>query len=92
MDALLKEAIEDTFNEFDEDKSGHLDKEETYKLLLMPICKLNGGEDLKDAKKMFGNVMNEDDFDKFFNHVDSDGSGGITREELVEFIKLCAKV
>ena len=92
IDAIIKEAMQQIWDEFDEDKGGSLDRDETYKMLLMPIARLNGAQDIKDAKKMFGHVLSESDFNLVFDYVDADDSGEITKDELVDFIKMCTKV
>ena len=51
------------------------------------ITEMHGGTDVKDAKGLFGEVIKEEDFEKCFDQIDIDGSGGITKDELLVFIK-----
>ena len=89
IDDLLKLTVGTMFKKFDDDGNGFLDKEETRKLLLMTITVLSGGDENSDEyMTRWNHEIKASEFDKVFELVDSDGSGTVTEDELVQFIKL----
>jgi len=88
VDEILRKSVKTIFKKFDEDCSEFLEKEEVEKMLLSSITMLNYPDAKEnDYKKKWKEVFPQKDFDELFKTVDSDGSGTVTEEELLVFVK-----
>ena len=79
IDAVIKKCVEDIWKEYDADKSGTLDKEETRQFVQKTLVSM-------DDKTPFS----EDDFAACFDEFDKDKNGTIDKDEMAVFIKKVA--
>ena len=75
-EASIAVVVNETWSSYDIDNSGELEKEEARNFL---------SELLPDMKN--GYLFSDENFEKLFNEIDTDGSGTIDRAEITEFIK-----
>ena len=71
--------VDDIWRDYDADCSGELDKEETRKFVFDTLKEMSD-----DCQ------FSQDDFEKCFKEFDTDGSGTIEKNEMVNFIKRVA--
>ena len=71
--------IDYVWEDYDTDKSGVLDKNETKRFIMDTIKEMGDGETFSD-----------EDFNACFRQVDTDGSGEIDKQEMINFIKIVA--
>ena len=90
LDKILYACINEIWQKYDDDKSGTLDKKEIKRFILSTITEMHGGSD-ETAESMFEDYFTQEDFDECFKKVDVDGSESITKEEMMDFVKLLAK-
>lgn len=76
-DQAIMEMIDTIWDQYDEDGSGDLDKDETRRFVEETLNNL-GGED---------QVLTDEEFERRFELFDKDGSGSIEKDEFVEFIR-----
>ena len=76
IDIVISRCVQEIWQEYDDDNSGSLDKEETRQLIQSTLCDMSDGKGLSDAE-----------FEACFNEFDMDGSGTIEKNEMIEFIK-----
>ena len=69
--------IEQVWNNYDDDNSGHLDLEETQQFIMDNIGKLSNEFQ-----------FNKEDITLIFQKFDNDGSGTIDKQEMIEFINM----
>ena len=76
--------IEKIWDQYDVDNSGYLDREETMAFIKESIKggDLNNGEENQDKE------MSEKQFEACFRMIDEDDGGMITKEEMLDFIKM----
>ena len=75
VDDILRKCVKQIWSEYDDDNSGVLDKEETKRFIMSTIKDMGDGESFTN-----------EDFEKCFKKVDSDGSGTVDPEEMLQFI------
>ena len=90
MHDILKAVVVDIWDRFDEDNSGTLEEDETKEFIKNCIKEL-AGED-EEAAALIAAQFSDEDYDECFRRVDVDGSGSITQEEMLEFIKIMANL
>ena len=73
---MIAHCVQDIWNEYDDDNSGSLDKEETREFIKSTLC------DMGDGKG-----MNNEEFEQCFAEFDEDGSGTIEKNEMIAFIR-----
>ena len=85
IDRVIMNCIEKIWDQYDVDNSGYLDREETRAFIKESIKggDLNNGEDNQEE-----NSMSEKQFEACFRMIDEDDGGMITKDEMLEFIKL----
>ena len=71
----LKVAVDEVFDSYDFDRSGSLDKEETFEFLKSILKMLNIDIDIS-----------EDAFELWFNQIDTDDNRKITKDEMKIFL------
>ena len=76
IDSIIQEAVNQIWDQFDKDKSGALDKEETKKFVQDTLGNLGSGDEFSDEA-----------FDEVFATFDKDGSGTVEKSEMVVFVK-----
>lgn len=79
IDEVIKKMVDDIWEQYDDDNSGELDKEETRQFVQDNL------EEMADGAK-----FNDRDFEQCFLDFDKDGSGTIDKDEMVQFIKRVA--
>jgi len=79
VDAVIRKCVDDIWKEYNTNKSGSLNKEQTRKFVMDTLS------DMQD-----GNEFTEADFEECFKEFDKDGSGSIDKDEMVFFIKKSA--
>ena len=79
IDAVIRKCVDDIWDEYDTDRSGSLDKEETKLFVKNTLSEMNDSGDFSEA-----------DFDACFREFDKDNSGSIEKDEMAIFIKKVA--
>ena len=82
IDAVISKCVEDIWAEYDKDKSGLLDKEETKLFVKSTLTAMDGQ----------GAEFSDEDFDACFAEFDKDKNGTIDKEEMAHFIKKVAGI
>ena len=77
-DQAILEMIDNIWDQYDEDGSGDLDKDETRRFVEETLTKLVGDQD---------KVLTDEEFERRFELFDKDGSGSIEKDEFIEFIR-----
>ena len=77
-DQAIERVIDQIWENFDEDRNGELDKQETMKFVQNTLCHL--GSNMTDLQA-------QATVDVVFDEFDADSSGTIDKEEIVLFIK-----
>ena len=72
---VLRGVMDQYWQKFDGDNNGQLDKQEARSLMGAVFSELNSSVPISNA-----------DFEAAFKSFDRDGSGGITKEEMADFI------
>ena len=70
------DVVENLWNEYDQDNSGFLDREEMVPLAQAALAQIGFNQQLDPAV-----------IDAFFQEIDSDGNGKIDKSELQKFMK-----
>jgi len=76
--ATFKAIVNNIWDQYDEDASNTLSREEVKKFLLEHVYKL---------PRFNGTTFDDDSFDELFANYDHDGTGEISKREMAEFIK-----
>ena len=96
IDDILRACIDDIWDEFDTDNDGELDQKECKKFIINAIKELqNAGQPTqREASSLITDEssFNDADFATCFRKVDTDGSGQITKDEMLQFIKVVANL
>ena len=79
VDGVIEKCIEDIWKNYDKDKSGALDKEETKNFVKNTLTEMGEKGEFSEA-----------DFEACFKEFDKDGNGTISRDEMKIFIKKVA--
>ena len=79
LDKVIMRCVDDIWQQYDQDNSGELDKEETRQFVFETLREMSD-----DCQ------FSHEDFEKCFQEFDADGSGTIEKEEMVVFIKRVA--
>ena len=72
----IKAVIDQIWETYDVDKSGHLDKEETKKFVQDTLGNLGSGDE-----------FSSESFNEVFSTFDKDNSGLVEKSEMAQFIK-----
>ena len=81
LNAVIAKCVNDIWDEYDKDKNGYLDKEETKAFVANTLA------EMKD-----NNTIEDNDFEETFKEFDRDGNGTIEKEEMAAFIKKVAGI
>ena len=80
IDTVIKKCVDDIWAEYDTDKSGALDKDETRRFVAATLKEMQNEQGELDDK----------DFEDTFKEFDKDNSGTIEKDEMATFIKKVA--
>ena len=80
IDSIIQEAVNQIWDQFDKDKSGALDKEETKAFVTATLTETGQGS------------FTADEFTECFASFDKNGDGSISKQEMVAFIKQVANL
>ena len=89
-DDIIRKCIDQIWEQYDEDNSGYLDREETRRFIISTIGEMDEADDDNDDNRDDG--FTEEDFEQCFRKVDVDNSGAISKDEMLTFIKLIANL
>mmetsp|Transcript_17329 Transcript_17329/g.21858 ORF Transcript_17329/g.21858 Transcript_17329/m.21858 type:complete len:93 (-) Transcript_17329:107-385(-) len=82
VDSVIAKCVEDIWEEYDNDNSNTLDKEECRRFIYTTIREFGGQKAVE--------TLSDEDFDLTFALFDSDGNGTIDKGEMVKFIRKTA--
>ena len=88
IEAVIQAIVKDLWNDFDTDKNGTLDREETMEFLRRTIEEIQESEQAnsnQEEKKK--ELVLDEDFDACFKVLDIDNSGAIEQDEMVDIIR-----
>ena len=80
IDDILVQCIDRLWNKYDDDNSGYLDKSETKVFIRESLYGETG--------EMDEDILTEKQFNACFEIFDSDGSGTVSKAEMLYFIKI----
>ena len=91
--------IQSIWDQYDNDNSGYLDREEAKRFVMESIKGQNQDTPLgkkmtlqQREKKEEEDELNEQQFEACFTAVDDDNNGSISRDEMLQFIKLVSDI
>ena len=89
IDDVIKNCIDSIWDKYDDDDSGYLDKQECFKFIMESFLAVSPDADAADgdASKIDNNSHLKEQFEYFYQKVDVDGSGAVTKNEMLQFIK-----
>ena len=77
IDVVIAKCVQEIWQEYDDDNSGSLDKEETRQFVKNTLGDMDAG----------GKGMSDEEFEQCFIEFDEDGSGTIEKHEMIAFIR-----
>lgn len=77
---MLKQCIDEIWQEYDKDYNGYLDKEECKRFILSTV------DEMKGTPMPDGDL----DFDNCFSEIDTNNSGHISKDEMINLFKKVA--
>jgi len=103
IDDILERCIDDIWAEYDQDRNGHLDREECKDFILSTIREMqnagqggmpggSGDSRITTQAAPGSGDFSDEDFEACFRKVDTDNSGVISRDEMLQFIKVVANM
>ena len=86
---IIANSVDDIWDDFDDDGNGYLDKQECFKFIMESFLAVSPDADAADgdASKIDNNSHLKEQFEYFYQKVDVDGSGAVTKNEMLQFIK-----
>ena len=76
IDVIISRCVQEIWQEYDDDNSGSLDKEETRQFVKTTLGDMGEGKGMSD-----------EEFEQCFLEFDEDGSGTIEKHEMIAFIR-----
>ena len=95
IDEIIMSCIDEIWNQYDDDQSGYLDKEECFNFIINSFKgaankeaeEKEENESDRSDNKLENQIHLQEQFEYFFSKVDKDGGGTISKDEMLYFIK-----